>query len=80
MVHCHDETASSFVSKFGAKSPNIFMLSPYNVTVVCGIYCLPCQDEIFLNNPLDVKEHDEHALGFAFPSVWCTCFIPRTLV
>jgi hypothetical protein len=26
---------------------------------------LHCQDEFFVNNPLDVKENDEHALGFA---------------
>jgi hypothetical protein len=26
---------------------------------------LACQDEFFVNNPLDVKENDEHALDFA---------------
>jgi hypothetical protein len=26
---------------------------------------LACQDEIFVNNPLHVKENDEHALDFA---------------
>jgi hypothetical protein len=26
---------------------------------------LTCQDEFFINNPLDVKENDEHALGYA---------------
>jgi hypothetical protein len=35
------------------------------MTVVCGIDCLACQDEFFINNPLDVKENDEHALDFA---------------
>jgi hypothetical protein len=32
---------------------------------MCRIDCLAYQDEI-LNNPLDVKENDEHALDFAF--------------
>jgi hypothetical protein len=27
--------------------------------------CFACQDECFVNNPLDVKEDDEHALDFA---------------
>jgi hypothetical protein len=26
---------------------------------------LACQDEFFVNNPLDVKENDEHAVDFA---------------
>jgi hypothetical protein len=25
------------------------------------------QKEFFVNNPLDVKENDEHAVGFALP-------------
>jgi hypothetical protein len=29
------------------------------------IHCLACQDEFFVNSPLDVKENDEHALDFA---------------
>jgi hypothetical protein len=28
---------------------------PQNVTAVCGIGCLACQDEFFMNNSLDVK-------------------------
>jgi hypothetical protein len=35
------------------------------VTGVCGIGCLACQDQFFVNNPLDVKENDEHAHEFA---------------
>jgi hypothetical protein len=35
------------------------------VTVVFRIDCLVCQDEFFVNNPIDVKENDEHALHFA---------------
>jgi hypothetical protein len=62
MVHCHDVTASPFVAKV---SSHIFMQSPQNVTVVCGIDCLACQNEFFVNNTLDAKENDEHTLDFA---------------
>jgi hypothetical protein len=48
--------------KFGAKSSRIYTQSPYNITVVCGIDCLVCQDELFLNNPIYVEENDGHAL------------------
>jgi hypothetical protein len=30
---------------------------------------LACQDEFFLNNPLDVKENDEHALDFSIGKI-----------
>jgi hypothetical protein len=32
--------------------------------VVFGIDCLACTDKFFMNNHLDVKENDEHALDF----------------
>jgi hypothetical protein len=51
--------------KFGVKSSHIFMQSPLNVTVVCGIDCLAFQDEFFVNDPLDVKKNDEHVFHFA---------------
>jgi hypothetical protein len=41
------------------------MHSPQNVTVVCGIDCLACHDQFFVNNHVDVKENDERALDFA---------------
>jgi hypothetical protein len=44
------------------------LLSPkfwVNVTVVCGIDCLACQGKFFMDNPLDVKENEEHVLDFA---------------
>jgi hypothetical protein len=41
------------------------MQSPENNTVVCGIHCLACQDELFVNNPIDVIENDEHDPDFA---------------
>jgi hypothetical protein len=50
---------------FGAKSSHIFTQSPQNVTVVCGIDCLACQDEFFVDNPPYVKGKYEHALDFA---------------
>jgi hypothetical protein len=54
-----------FSPKLGVKSSYIFMQLSQNVTVVCRIDCLTCQDEVFVNNPLDVKENDEHALDSA---------------
>jgi hypothetical protein len=30
------------------------------VTKVCGTECLACLDKLFVNNALDVKEHDQH--------------------
>jgi hypothetical protein len=51
--------------KFWARASHIFMQSPYNVTVVSGIDCLACQDELFVNNPFDIKVNDEHVLDFA---------------
>jgi hypothetical protein len=53
------------LSKFGAKPTHIFMQSPLNITAVCGIGCLACQSEYFVNNPLGAKENNEHALDFA---------------
>jgi hypothetical protein len=38
--------------------------SSFIAKVVCGIDCLACQDDFFVNNPLDVKENYEHALNF----------------
>jgi hypothetical protein len=35
-----------------------------HVTVVCRIDCMACQEDFFVNYPLDAKEHDEHALDF----------------
>jgi hypothetical protein len=32
---------------------------------VCGIDCLDCQEEFFVNNVVHVKDYDEHALDFA---------------
>jgi hypothetical protein len=51
--------------KFEEKSSYNFMQSPKNFTLICGIGCLACQDEFYVNNSLDVKENYEHALDFA---------------
>jgi hypothetical protein len=41
----------------GAKSLHNFTQSPLNVTIVCGIDCLVCQDEFCVNNsPLMLKK------------------------
>jgi hypothetical protein len=65
MVCCRDSTASSFVAKVWGEFFAHFYSVAIKVTVVCGIDCLACQDEFFVNNPLDVEESDEHALNFA---------------
>jgi hypothetical protein len=51
--------------KLGAKSSHIFTYLPKNITVVCGIDCLACQDEFFMKNTLDVEESDDHTPGFS---------------
>jgi hypothetical protein len=50
--------------KFGAKSSHSLMHSSLDVTVVCGIEYFFCQDKFFVNNPLDMKDNDEHTLEF----------------
>jgi hypothetical protein len=50
------------------------------------IDCLACQDELFVNNHLDVKENDEHALDFTlhmsclFRSPWVCTFRVRLML
>jgi hypothetical protein len=56
VVRCCDATASSFLRR----SSRRFFAHFHAVTVACGIYCLPCQDELFANNRLEV-----HAFDFA---------------
>jgi hypothetical protein len=51
--------------KFNAKSPHIFKQSLKNFIIACGIDCLAFQGELYVNNSLDVKITDEHALIFA---------------
>jgi hypothetical protein len=58
--------------KFEMKPSHIFTQLPQKVTIICRTDCLACQDEFFVNNPLDVKENDEHALHLSrlFRSRW----------
>jgi hypothetical protein len=53
VVRCCGAVASSTVAKVWVK-----------VTAACGIDCSACQGKFFVNNPLDVRENDEHALDF----------------
>jgi hypothetical protein len=50
--------------KFEVKSSHNFTQSPWIITVVYGIDCMACQDEFLVNNSLDIKENEEHALDF----------------
>jgi hypothetical protein len=59
-VRCLDATASSFVTKLRGEA---FV---HIHAAKCGIDCFTCQDEFFVDHPLDIKENDEHALDFAF--------------
>jgi hypothetical protein len=65
MVCCRDSTASSFVAKVRDEVFAHFNAVAIKVTVVCGTDSLACQDEFFVNTPLDIKGNDEHALDFA---------------
>jgi hypothetical protein len=64
-MRCRDATARSFVAKVRGEVFAHFHSVAVKVTVVCGIDSSVCQDEFFVNTPLDVKENDEHAIHFA---------------
>ena len=55
-----------FSPKLGAMSSHFFMHSPQNFAVEPGIHSLACWDKFFMQNPLDVKESDYHALEIGF--------------
>jgi hypothetical protein len=63
-VRCRDVTARSFLNKVQGE----FFAHFHVVIVKCqssmGIARLVCQDELFENKPLDIKENYEHALDF----------------
>jgi hypothetical protein len=54
-----------FVAKVRGEVFTHFRAVAVKVTVVCGVDYLECQEEFFLNNPLEVKQNDEHTLNFA---------------
>jgi hypothetical protein len=65
MMRCYDATTSSSVTKVWDKVFAHFHANHHKSHTVCGIECLAYQDEFLANNPLDVKENDEHTLDFA---------------
>jgi hypothetical protein len=85
-VHCHDATASSFVANFQGE-----ILAHFHAVTVkhhsgIRIDCLVCQDKFLVNNSIDVKANDEHALDFAlhlsslFRSWWVWTFPVRLIL
>jgi hypothetical protein len=64
-VHCRDATVIFFATEVQGEVFAHSHVVALKVTGVCEIDCLACQDEFFVNNPLDVKENNEHALDFA---------------
>jgi hypothetical protein len=65
-VRCRDGTSGSFVAKDRREVSAHFRAVAVKLTVVCGIDCLTCQNELFLTNLLAVKENDEHARDLFF--------------
>ena len=55
-----------FSPKLGAMSSHFFTQSPQNFAVEPVIHSLACWDKLFVHNPLDAKESDDHALDIAF--------------
>jgi hypothetical protein len=55
-----------FLPQIRATSSNVFMQPLQNVAVEPKIHTLACWDKVFMHNPLDVKESDDHAIDIAF--------------
>jgi hypothetical protein len=69
VVHHRDATASSLVVNVWGKVFAHFRA----VAVKChhvNETISACQDEFFVNNPLDIKENDENALDLALHQSW----------
>jgi hypothetical protein len=64
-VRCRGATACSFVAEVRGEVFAHLHAVAVKVAVMCGIDWLACQDEFFMNDHLDVKGNDEHALDFA---------------
>jgi hypothetical protein len=64
-VRCRDATASSFVTKVRREVFTHFHTIAMNHHSSMRIDCLACEDELFMNIPLDVKRNYEHALDFS---------------
>jgi hypothetical protein len=85
MVRCRDATASSFVAIVRGEVFAHFYAVAVKLTVVCEIDCSVCHDEFFANNPLVVKENDEHTLYSSpvlllFRSRWVWAFRVRLML
>jgi hypothetical protein len=59
------QQAVLFVTKVWGEVFAHFHAITIKVIVVCRIDCLACRGEFFVNNPLHVRENDEHVLDFA---------------
>jgi hypothetical protein len=80
-VRCRDARASSCCCQTSGLSLAHFRAVAVNHhSTVCRIDCLACQDEFFVNNFLDVKENDEHALDSLFRSALKRSFHSKTCV
>ena len=55
-----------FSPKLGEMASHVLTQSPQNVAVEPRIHSLACWDKFFVQNPLDIKESDDHALDIAF--------------
>jgi hypothetical protein len=65
-VRGSEARASSFLAKVrGEVFAHFQAVAVKRLQVVCGTDCLACQAELFVNNPLNAKENNEHALDFA---------------
>jgi hypothetical protein len=82
-MRCRDATASSLIAKVQGEVFAHFHAAAIKVAIVCRTGCLACQDKLFVNNPLDVKETYETALDFAlgeFELLHCEdcCFVSES--
>jgi hypothetical protein len=69
-----------FSPKFGTKSSHTFTQSSLNVTIVCRMDCLACEDEFFVSSHHDVRGNDEYAIHLTvshFRSRWVCNFPPK---
>ena len=51
--------------QFRSFSLNVLPQTAKNIAVELGVHGLPFRGKFMVHNPLNVKKHDEHALGHA---------------
>src|SRR5215510_3644799 len=66
MGRCHGEVARSVLAKVLGDVFHVFMQSLQNFAVEPGIHSLACWDKFSAQNPLDVKDSDDHAVDITF--------------